>query len=165
MNGFNIACLVLLAVFPPSWGRGIDEALDVCEEVAREGEAQGVPPALVVAMAYRESGLRRDEVSKTGAVGPLQVHRKFWCEGGVADPDCDNTEAGVKAIAHFIKRRPTLDDEAHFYSRPVASFTGASVTGNDEHVENILALYDWLSASMRCRCSLVSPAPPTRREP
>lgn len=54
------------------------EAYNVCELVVVESERANVDPALAVALAHHESGLRRFVVSRVGALGPLQVIPKYY---------------------------------------------------------------------------------------
>ena len=54
------------------------EAYSVCEAVVIESERENVDPALAVALAHHESGLRRFAVSRVGALGPLQVIPRYY---------------------------------------------------------------------------------------
>jgi hypothetical protein len=74
--------LLLLPVSDPS------HSGPVCLDVARAAREHGADPAVLVAVAWGESRLRADVVSRAGAVGPLQVIRRYWCQPGESDVDC-----------------------------------------------------------------------------
>lgn len=154
-----LVCAVLLAVFPPAWGDTRANAESVCIDVATEAILQSVPPetpvppALAVALSYRESGLTRTKVSRTGAVGPLQVKLNLHCPD---DPECDRVATGVRVLQFFLRNRPPI-------RRAVGGFTGVTVTGNTSHVDNIVELYEWLQSQVDCMCS--TGEPPSRRHP
>ena len=79
------------------------EAYDVCQMVVVEAEFQEVDPALALALAFHESGLRRYVVSKAGAVGPMQVLPRYWPK------NCPITtrgqvQAGVTILRQLVRR-------------------------------------------------------------
>jgi hypothetical protein len=57
-----------------------------------------VEPGQAVALAYRESRLRRDVRSSCGAEGPLQRIERYW--------PGDAVEAGLRAMAYYQRRYP-----------------------------------------------------------
>ena len=57
-------------------------------------------PMLAIAVSHVESGLQRGLVSSAGAVGPMQVMRRFWCK---SEP-CNLIDAGMYALKYYELR-------------------------------------------------------------
>lgn len=89
-------CALALALLPV---RDRAHSAAVCLEVATTAARAGVDPALAVSVAWGESRLRRDAVSPVGAVGPLQVVRRYWCAEGWTDVEC-----GLAAMRDLCER-------------------------------------------------------------
>jgi hypothetical protein len=89
-------CAFALALLPV---RDTQHSATVCLDVATTSIRAGVDPALAVAIAWGESRLRDDVVSPVGAVGPLQVVRRYWCAPGWGDTEC-----GLWAHAELVER-------------------------------------------------------------
>ena len=97
---FFFHCLFLCLSFWQVTPYPIDR-LPTCVAVAEEAEEQGVPGELVIALAYVESRFNPDVVSRSGAVGPMQVLPKYACEDGV---ECDHIVAGVLMLRRWARR-------------------------------------------------------------
>ena len=77
-----------------------------------EAAAQGVPVALVLAVAWQESGWQQEVVSSTGAIGVMQLMPATaewigWAMlGGRVDPHdaASNIHAGVRLLKHNLDR-------------------------------------------------------------
>lgn len=89
-------CALALALLPV---RDTAHSAEVCLDVATTAVLAGVDPALAVAVAWGESRLRDDVVSSVGAVGPVQVIRRYWCAEGWEDTEC-----GVWALVQLVDR-------------------------------------------------------------
>lgn len=97
------ACQAPLATVQAEAPRRLIAATPVCLDVAWSALQGGVSPGLATALALRESSLRPDVCSARGACGPLQAVPEYWCPGGTAR-GCDLTEAGVRALQHYLRR-------------------------------------------------------------
>tara|TARA_R110000824_G_scaffold294158_2_gene482495 strand:- start:670 stop:1149 length:480 start_codon:yes stop_codon:yes gene_type:complete len=71
-----------------------------CEKVVEVAEIWNIDPALLVAVAYHESRMNKDAVSRAGAVGPLQILPKWFC-GSQA---CDYAYVGGRAYTKWRNR-------------------------------------------------------------
>lgn len=80
--------------------------------LVREAKAQGVPLALVLAVAWQESGWQQRVVSSTGAIGVMQLMPATadWIGtamlGSRVDPTdiTQNIRAGVRLLRHYLHR-------------------------------------------------------------
>ena len=100
-------CVAVLA--GNAWLNPVDRAdrMQTCRAVAAAAIDGGIEPATLVAVAYVESGMKRNAVSKAGAVGPLQVLPKYFCPKRGA---CDHIAAGVRAFKAWRSRSKTLSE-------------------------------------------------------
>jgi LysM repeat protein len=106
---------------PGSGGRGQMSAAMATAVAQRDGvgrllvaeaAAQGVPVALVLAVAWQESGWQQEVVSSTGAIGVMQLMPATaewigWAMlGGRVDPHdaASNIQAGVRLLKHNLDR-------------------------------------------------------------
>ncbi len=80
--------------------------------LAREARSHGVPVALVLAVAWQESGWQQKVVSSTGAIGVMQLQPETaeWIGsamlGSRVDPDdtVSNIRAGIVLLKHYLVR-------------------------------------------------------------
>jgi|7_EtaG_2_1085326.scaffolds.fasta_scaffold00687_11 hypothetical protein len=100
----------MLTQFLPALNENVrQERESTCILLVNEAERQGEDPFLVTALSWHESRMqylnRRGDVvrSHRGAVGPLQVIPRIWCESR-STRDCDLVEAGVRALNRFRSR-------------------------------------------------------------
>jgi soluble lytic murein transglycosylase-like protein len=94
-------CPLLCLTFVSSiYTHKIQHRIQVCEEVVNSAELHGIDPLLAIAVSHVESGLQRGLVSSAGAVGPMQVMRRFWCK---SEP-CNLIDAGMYALKHYQLR-------------------------------------------------------------
>lgn len=85
---------------------------DVGAIIAAEAEAQGVPVAFALAVAWQESGWRAGVVSSAGAVGVMQLTRPTadWVAGTMLHEKVNltdarsNVRAGVRLLKHYLAR-------------------------------------------------------------
>ncbi len=85
---------------------------NVRQLLVREAKAQGVPVALVLAVAWQESGWQQQVVSSTGAIGVMQLMPATaeWIGtamlGSRVDPrdPASNIRAGVRLLKHYLDR-------------------------------------------------------------
>lgn len=91
------------------------ERVSVCAQLTLESVAQGVDPALAVAVAWGETRLTRAETPNPyDCVGPLQIKYRYWCpnddgawsllraDGVLAG--CDTLTRGVFTLKYYISR-------------------------------------------------------------
>lgn len=99
----------------PPTGQALDRAVEVCQMVVDSADRADVEPALAVALAWHESRLQFGLTSPCGATGPMQVIARYWCadarggwevNGEHIVEGCDLVEAGVRALAYHLARRP-----------------------------------------------------------
>ena len=94
-------CPLLCLTFVSSiYSNNIQHRVQVCEDVVSSAEFHDVDPVLAIAVSHVESGLQRGLVSSAGAVGPMQVMRRFWCK---SDP-CNLIDAGMYALKYYELR-------------------------------------------------------------
>jgi len=91
------------------------ERVSVCAQLTLESMAQGVDPALTVAVAWSETKLTRaDTPNPYDCVGPLQIKYRYWCPNedgawsvqradGVLD-GCDTLTRGVFTLKYYVSR-------------------------------------------------------------
>jgi LysM repeat protein len=80
--------------------------------IVAEAKAQGVPPALALAVAWQESGWRQDVVSSAGAIGIMQLIPASgdWVGGSLLGEPVNlydaasNVRAGVRLLRHYLDR-------------------------------------------------------------
>lgn len=108
----NTACLVALcsaALQPYADTYGKDGAFKsrhkICIEITVEAQRQGVDPFILAAVGYTESGFTDSVNQSSGAAGPLQVMKRFWCK----DSNCDLIHAGVLAYRSFSNNKTMMD--------------------------------------------------------
>lgn len=92
--------------------KAVKYKLDVCVEVSESAFDHGVDQALAVAVAHVESAFSRSARSSAGAVGPMQVIPKFWCDGS----GCDHTDAGIRALRTYVSKHGTDDGLCAYFS-------------------------------------------------
>ena len=102
MNYFFVAhvCATAMAWASPALSA---DRFDTCAEVGMAAIAEGVDPALAVALSYTESRFNRDAVSHRGAHGPLQVKPTFHCPNNRIE-NCDLIKAGIGAMIRYRSR-------------------------------------------------------------
>ena len=78
---------------------------DIRASLAQEARRHNLSPALVEAVAWRESGLRQDAVSSKGAMGVMQLMPSTARALGV-DPTStsDNIRGGVAYLSQLMRR-------------------------------------------------------------
>jgi soluble lytic murein transglycosylase-like protein len=76
------------------------------ELVARAAERHGVPEQLALAVAHTESSLRAHAISRTGAMGLMQLMpgTAAWLEVGDAFDPQQNTDGGARYLAQLLRR-------------------------------------------------------------
>ena len=89
-------CALALSILPV---RDRGHSAEVCLDVVQTARRAGVDPPLAVALAWGESRLRADAISPVGAVGPVQVLRRFWCAESWGDTEC-----GLHALRELMDR-------------------------------------------------------------
>ena len=81
----------------------IQHRTKVCQELVVEAKKAKAPVEEVLAISWREAGLRRDIVSHKGAVGPLQILPRWHCPRKTAK-GCDLFKYGVLAWLKYKKK-------------------------------------------------------------
>ncbi len=96
MNDFLGVCLYLASMAEP-----IPSAhrVDTCQEVARYAMEYKIDPYIALALAYHESRFDKKVVSSHGAVGAMQVKRRF-----IDCQHCSDIEAGMIALRYWMDR-------------------------------------------------------------
>ena len=89
------ALLCSLVMLLPVRG-GYDQAFAVCADIGARAEAQGLDPAVLIAVGYYESRFDPGAVSSSGAAGALQAIPRFW----PGDP----IDAGIRAFTHYTRK-------------------------------------------------------------
>jgi membrane-bound lytic murein transglycosylase B len=84
-------------------GLGAAQTLSVTQMLAQAAATYGVDPALVLAVATRESGLNPNAVSPAGAIGVMQLMPATAAALGV-DPHnvAQNIDGGVRYLAQLL---------------------------------------------------------------
>ena len=95
-----IAALIIYSPLP-RYAPAARDAVEICEEIISRTEPFSVDPVVAIAIASEETRLQRDLKSSHGAVGPMQVLPIYWCPKAGA---CNEIDAGLRAIAYFLKR-------------------------------------------------------------
>ena len=91
--------------------------MKACVKVATEARTAGVPPALMVAIAWVESRYNPTVVSSAGAVGILQVIPRYHCPKKTAK-GCNTIKRGVLLMRRLIKRYGVLKALASYNAGP-----------------------------------------------
>lgn len=109
-NFFDVCWLVMGLIFNPTQGKqdlgwekiiaqSIPSRMRVCQQVAFSADRMGVDPNLMIAIAFYESKFERGLISSAGAVGVMQVKKKFVdCQG------CNEIEYGIKAYQIWLAK-------------------------------------------------------------
>ena len=98
-----IICTALLA--PHHVPKTYKTRHKTCVEVAEAAKQAGLDPITLVSVGWVESGMLPKEVSRRGAVGPLQVLPKYFCPNGRLR-GCDTVAAGIEAFKNWQKHFP-----------------------------------------------------------
>lgn len=75
--------------------------MNTCTEIAIEAIKQGFDPVHLVTVGWYESAHIPTAVSSKGAVGPLQILKRYWCP---KRGHCDYIKAGVKAWGSYYRQ-------------------------------------------------------------
>ena len=75
--------------------------LKTCEQVATQTIQQGHDPIHLITVGWYESAHIPTVVSSKGAVGPLQVLKRYWCP---KKGRCDYISAGIKAWDTYLEQ-------------------------------------------------------------
>ena len=76
------------------------DRMATCERVVEVAKIWELDPVLLVSIAWHESRMNNAAVSRSGAVGALQILPKWWC-GSQA---CDYIYNGGRAFKRWLKR-------------------------------------------------------------
>ena len=98
-----LICTAILSIHPALRHRTSMEQMSTCLSLVAESIAQNIDPNLTASLSWHETRLRAGLTSNKGAKGPLQVIPKFWCKSY----PCDYTEAGLRALKHYLAKEPT----------------------------------------------------------
>jgi hypothetical protein len=82
------------------------ERMETCERISMISEANGVPAHVVLATAMVESRMNKAARSGAGAVGTLQILRKWHC---LDDDDCDVEKVGVRLLRKLYLKYGSWD--------------------------------------------------------
>ena len=118
MSDFIAQCFYLasLATVYPQPHR-----VDTCLEIVHESIKMDIDPYLAIALAYHESRLDKSVVSPAGAVGAMQVMRKF-----IDCKNCTDIQAGLIALRYWLNRSGTVCDALGRYIVGTAGKCGKS---------------------------------------
>ena len=118
MSDFIAQCFYLasLATIYPQPHR-----VDTCLEIVHESIKMDIDPYLAIALAYHESRLDKSVVSPAGAVGAMQVMRKF-----IDCKNCTDIQAGLIALRYWLNRSGTVCDALGRYIVGTAGKCGKS---------------------------------------
>jgi hypothetical protein len=114
------------------------DQLEYARQVAVKAKEMGVPPALAISIAFKESSLRPDvKDSEDGAVGLMQVLPKTGKGMGFSEKDLRDTEKNIEAGIKYIKEglEATGNDSmltaAYYHSGPdiIASLAAGEKLG------------------------------------
>ncbi|HYM51982.1 MAG TPA: LysM peptidoglycan-binding domain-containing protein [Candidatus Dormibacteraeota bacterium] len=97
---------------PDSMAARVAQRDDVRRLIVAEADAQGVPPALALAVAWQESGWQQGVVSSAGAIGIMQLipASGTWVAQSMLGEPVDlydagsNVRAGVRLLRHYLDR-------------------------------------------------------------
>ena len=96
----HILCILLL-----SSGTGHMDRLHICEDVAAKAELAGEDVPLMLSLTYIESRFNPKAVSRSGAVGVMQVLPRYTCHGR---PGCDLTNEGLRLWKRWERRSKSV---------------------------------------------------------
>ena len=99
MIDFNLVCFYLASLAEPI---PKEHRVNTCLEVAQTAIAYKIDPYLALALAYHESRFDKNVVSPVGAVGPMQIMRRF-----IDCKECNDIEAGMIALRYWLDRSKT----------------------------------------------------------
>ena len=108
MNDFLAVCLYLASIAEPVPNQS---RVDTCLEVAKSAIEYKINPFLALSLSYHESRFDKKVVSKAGAIGALQVKRRF-----IDCSNCSDIEAGLLALRYWIDRTKTTCDALGKYA-------------------------------------------------
>lgn len=127
------------------------DRMETCVRVAEVADIWGIDPALLVSTAWHESRMSNRAVSRSGAVGALQVLPKWWC----GSQPCDYIYVGGRAFTKWRaraarKHRKRLD----FWT--LAHYNGGNVPGNRSfgYAEKVLRTYKMLLRRLSRKCNV-----------
>jgi hypothetical protein len=87
------------------------EQLEYAAMVARTAKAAGVPPALAIAVAYKESSLRPEiKDGDAGEIGLMQVMPKTGKGMGYSEKDLRDTKKNIEAGVQYLKEGLTASN-------------------------------------------------------
>ena len=99
-----LACVLLLGQQPIPGSVAFERSQN-CMRLARAAASVGLDPALVISVAYVESGFKSTAVSSVGAVGMLQILPRYFCPGGKRE-GCDTVCGGFRALRAWVVDNP-----------------------------------------------------------
>lgn len=114
------------------------DQLEYARQVAVKAKEMGVPPALAISIAFKESSLRPDvKDSEDGAVGLMQVLPKTGKGMGFSEKDLRDTAKNIEAGVQYIKEGLTVTGNdpkltaAYYHSGPdvIASLAAGEKLG------------------------------------
>ena len=76
------------------------DRMGTCERVAEVAEEWDIDPMLLISVAWHESRFNNKAVSRSGAVGALQILPKWFC----GSQKCDYIYVGGRAFTRWRKR-------------------------------------------------------------
>ena len=123
---------------------------DIRANLAEEAKRNHLSPALVEAVAWRESGLRQDAVSSKGALGVMQLMPSTARALGV-DPTstADNIRGGVAYLGQLMRRYDgdVVKSLAAYNASPGAVDRFGGAPPNRETQAYVAAILDRLAAA------------------
>lgn len=90
----TLLCIAVALASGETPARG---SIGVCLDVAEAAQAESVPPALALVIAWHETRWRNGLVSSAGACGPMQVIARIH-------GDC-SAATGVRVLRRYLLRR------------------------------------------------------------
>jgi soluble lytic murein transglycosylase-like protein len=117
--------------------------------IVAEATAQGVPPALALAIAWQESGWQQGVVSSAGAIGIMQLipaSGEWVAQSMLGEPvnlydPASNVRAGVRLLRHYLDRYGdrTLALAAYYQGQTAVDRHGV-YPGSRPYIASILEL-------------------------
>ncbi len=118
----DLCIVILMTIYPQlqsSQVREFRRAQATCEQVYYTAqEHSSLDPLLALAVAAEETRFKPRKSDK-GAQGPLQVLPAYWCAKdarGKLKPKCDHVRAGLRALEHYVNKRPSLRSALEAYA-------------------------------------------------
>lgn len=140
----DLCVIVLLTIYPQlqsSQVREFRRAQVTCESVYYAAQEHStLDPLLALAVAAEETRFKPRKSNK-GAQGPLQVMPEYWCpkdKRGKLKPKCDHVRAGLRALEHYVDKRPSL-------RRALEAYAGAGPSAR-AYAERVLVRLKTLQA-------------------